>query len=66
MDQIYDTKGAAKRLGLSESLLSKLRCAGGGPRYIKVGRRVLYLERELAVWLESNVRANTSESGCAQ
>ncbi len=52
---------AARRLGLSCSYLNKLRCVGGGPRYMKVGRRVIYLEDDLNAWLASCRRRSTSD-----
>ncbi|UDQ87828.1 hypothetical protein LJE71_16190 [Xanthobacter autotrophicus] len=33
-------RGASKHVGSAESTLNKLRVYGGGPRYIKIGRRV--------------------------
>jgi hypothetical protein len=38
---------AAKYLGLSASTLSKLRVFGGGPKFHKLGRRVVYDTRDL-------------------
>jgi excisionase family DNA binding protein len=55
------TPEASKYLGLSKSTLDKLRCFGGGPRYIKTGRRVLYDQRDLDSFLESHKRSSTSE-----
>ncbi len=52
---------AARFLGLSISFLNKLRCSGGGPRFIKIGRAVLYDPSDLDSWLLSRRRASTSE-----
>lgn len=51
---------AAKRLGISKSWLNKKRVTGGGPPYIKLGRRVVYDVCELEVWAEGRKRTNTS------
>jgi len=37
----------AKYLGISTSTLSKLRVFGGGPPFLKFGRRVVYDPRDL-------------------
>ena len=61
-NQYFDTKQAAERYGLSCSLLAKLRVYGGGPSFIRAGRRVLYDASTFEGWLESHRRNNTSES----
>ena len=53
LDPLLSTSAAAECLGLSPSFLNKLRCTGGGPRYVKLGRRVLYPKADLRV-LASN------------
>jgi hypothetical protein len=57
---------AARYLGLSISFLNKLRSGGGGPRYAKVGRRVIYPRVDLDLWLASRERQSTSDAGCLQ
>lgn len=59
------TPEAATYTGLSKSTLSKLRVFGGGPRYAKCGRAVIYDTRDLDAWLASNTRASTSENRAA-
>jgi hypothetical protein len=58
----FDAKEAARRFGLSESWLAKLRVKGGGPSHIKCGRRVLYEAKSFEDWLEAQRRSNTSEA----
>ncbi len=60
MDDVVDTAAAAQLVGLSQPHLSKLRCLGGGPEYIKLGRRVVYQRGALEVWLAAHTRARTS------
>lgn len=55
----YSQKDAAKKLQKSESWFERARWAGNGPRYIKVGRSVLYLGKDLNEWLAAQARANT-------
>jgi predicted DNA-binding transcriptional regulator AlpA len=55
------TEQAASYTGLSASTLSKLRVFGGGPRYLKLGRRVAYDVADLDTWLASKRRSSTSD-----
>ncbi len=52
---------AARYLGMSTSTLNKWRMFSTGPRYMKMGRSVLYRKEDLDSWMESRVRENTSE-----
>ncbi len=52
---------AASYVGLSKPHLDKLRCVGGGPRFAKLGRRVVYRVCDLNTWLEQHLRQSTSE-----
>ncbi|GAA0641058.1 helix-turn-helix domain-containing protein [Brevundimonas lenta] len=54
---------AANFLGVSSSMLNKLRVFGGGPVFLKIGRRVAYDPADLASWLESRRRRSTSDAG---
>ncbi|BBF93424.1 helix-turn-helix transcriptional regulator [Blastochloris tepida] len=51
---------AAKYLGLGKSTLDKWRCTGGGPRFSKLGARVVYAKPDLDQWVAANRRASTS------
>ncbi|MGN6470172.1 MAG: helix-turn-helix transcriptional regulator, partial [Rhizobiaceae bacterium] len=47
------TAAAASYLGLSVSALAKMRMRGDGPRFIKLGRRlVIYRLSDLSAWME--------------
>ena len=52
---------AAAYCGSSASTFAKLRLYGGGPLYVKLGRRVVYDPADLDRWLASHRRASTSE-----
>ncbi len=54
-------KEAADYVGVSKSMLEKLRTAGGGPRFMKVGRRVVYDSADLDRWIESKKQASTAD-----
>jgi hypothetical protein len=58
-----NTHAAATYSGLARSTLEKLRVFGGGPDYIKIGRRVLYDMTDLEQWLGSHRRRSTSDTG---
>ena len=52
----------ADRTRLSKSTLAKLRCRGGGPPFVKLGARVLYVAAELDEWVAAQtVFRSTSE-----
>lgn len=50
---------AAEYTGLSKSTLDKLRCFGGGPTYLKLGRVVVYRQADLDAWLDERRRTST-------
>ena len=52
---------AAAHVGISVSLLNRLRCVGGGPPFVKVGRCVRYSVADLDQWMVSHLRSNTSQ-----
>ena len=52
---------AAEYVDLSASTLAKLRCKGGGPVYMKVGKLIFYAKGDLDAWLASCRRRSTSE-----
>jgi hypothetical protein len=52
----------------SRRTLAKLRCVGGGPRFHKIGRLIVYTEADLIKWANSKISAplaSTSEAGAA-
>jgi hypothetical protein len=56
------TRDAARFLGVSASMLGKLRISsGGGPLFSKLGRRVIYDVIDLEEWSASRKRRHTSE-----
>ena len=58
----FDTDGAALRLGLAASTLEKLRVTGGGPAYLKLGRRVRYEAADLDAWKAARRTHSTSQA----
>ena len=54
-------KQAAEYVGLSEHTLNQYRSEGRGPRFIKLGARVVYDTKDLDAWLDRNKRSSTSD-----
>lgn len=60
-------KVAAGYLGVSCSMLAKLRMQGNGPVYMKAGHRiVLYNMSDLDAWLAGRRRYSTSQVSAAE
>jgi predicted DNA-binding transcriptional regulator AlpA len=57
------TPEAARFVGLSIRTLEKHRIYGTGPRYSKLGGRVVYRLEDLQSWVESGAKASTSDPG---
>lgn len=55
-----DTQGAAIYTGFAESYLTKIRCTGGGPVFIKRNGVVRYDLDDLDAWLQAGKLASTS------
>jgi predicted DNA-binding transcriptional regulator AlpA len=58
-----DVREAAAYLDLSKSHLDKLRLAKTGPRFSKLGRRVVYRIADLDRWLAANQVETTTTKG---
>ena len=61
-DAPLDTVAAANFTGLAVATLAKLRCTGGGPAYLKLGRKVVYRGGDLVAWLSMRRVRNTAEA----
>ena len=57
------TSDAAAFVGSTKSTMEKLRLAGGGPAYSKLGRVVVYDVDDLLAWVSARKRTSTSEGG---
>jgi len=60
---LLNQRQAAAILRLSERTLERMRVAGNGPAYVKVGRRVLYQQEAIQEFVASRVVRSTSEAG---
>lgn len=57
------TPDAAVHLGLSPKTLEKHRCYGTGPRYHKLGGRIVYAITDLDAWADIGRKTSTSDPG---
>jgi hypothetical protein len=62
---MMDAATAAVFTGLAVATLAKPRCLGGGPVYLKLGRKVIYRRADLADWLSARRVANPLRQRCA-
>ncbi len=60
------TEAAARFLALSPKTLESYRVTGGGPRFRKHGRRVLYLKADLEAWSDERAFGSTSQADVAR
>jgi hypothetical protein len=47
---------------LRVATLAKLRVTGGGPVFVKAGRKVIYRRRDLIEWVDARRVRNTTEA----
>lgn len=57
------TPAAARHVGLAAATLTKLRCIGGGPKFTRLGRAVVYELADLESWVASQgKRSSTADA----
>ena len=64
-DALFDRATAAAPFYLSVASLEAFAIKGGGPPYVRIGRRALYRKRDVLAWAEKHGRRieNTSQIG---
>ena len=60
------TPEASRFVGLSIRTLEKHRIYGTGPRYSKLGGRVVYNFEDLQAWVARGAKASTSDPGVGE
>ena len=60
--QLYNENEAAEFLRCSVRTLQYWRYVGGGPVFVKVGRRVLYRQQDLDAFIVAGLRSSTSDT----
>lgn len=63
---LLDEVQLAKRLGMSRKALSIRRWRGGGPPFVRLGRRVFYRPEDVQEWLASNRWISTAAQPTAR
>jgi hypothetical protein len=61
-----DTSELARRTKTSQSYWNKMRVAGEGPPFVKIGKLVRYQPSVVDAWLAGLVRSSTSDPGPEQ
>ena len=61
--RLLRTTEAGRLLGLSGRTLEKHRTYGTGPRYRKLGGRVVYAVEDLQAWADIGLRQSTTDPG---
>lgn len=56
-----NTRDAGRFLGVSMRTLEKHRTFGTGPRYLKLGGRIVYTIEDLQAWAKAGARTSTTE-----
>ena len=63
VDSLFNQRAAAQFLGISVRTLERYRVSGTGPRFCRLGHRLVrYREADLEEWVRQSLRASTSES----
>ena len=63
MLRLLTQREAALALSLSVRSLERMRCQGGGPKFVRLSRgRVAYTEADLAEWIAARTVSSTSEA----
>lgn len=61
-DEKLTAHEAAIHLGLAPATLSKMRCWGGSPPFLRLGRKVVYCRDDLDAWLNARRATSTSDA----
>ncbi|MDD9912305.1 MAG: helix-turn-helix domain-containing protein [Alphaproteobacteria bacterium] len=63
MNELLNESQVAQFLDLSRATLRKWRWEGKGPRFIKLGHRVMYRQCDIEAFINAQVRLSTSDNG---
>ena len=63
MLRLLTQREAALTLSLSPRSMERMRCKGGGPKFVRLSRgRIAYREEDLAEWINRRLVSSTSEA----
>ena len=64
MNSLINERQAASILSLSTRTLQRLRCVGGGPRFLRLSQAsIRYRLSDLEAWISARIFSNTSQKG---
>ncbi len=64
VEELLNTPGAARVLGMRPSALENWRCTGGGPPFVRIGSRAIrYRPEDLERFIQERLRRSTSDAG---
>jgi predicted DNA-binding transcriptional regulator AlpA len=63
VDKLYTQADLMPVLRKSKNWFERKRWDGSGPRYLKIGRSVLYRGEDVLSWLDEQARTSTSDRG---
>ena len=66
MKQFLSTEELSQLWNVSTNTLRKWRWEGKGPRFVKLGQRVVYRHADIEAYAENNLFASTTEAGQVQ
>jgi len=55
-------RDAAVHLGIAPATLAKMRCVGGSPTFLRLGRKIVYCRADLDAWLSARRASSTSDA----
>lgn len=61
MTALKSVEETAADLGLAVGTLNKWRVTGNGPRFVRLGRRVVYRQEDIEAFVANGVRTSTSQ-----
>jgi predicted site-specific integrase-resolvase len=63
--QYFSPDEAARTIGVASQTLARWRCEGGGPPFIRVGRKIMYGATDITAWMNSRRMSSTSAAAQA-
>lgn len=60
-EPLQKVEDVARDLNCSVSHLNKLRCVGGGPKFVKIGSAIRYRPSDVQAYIAAMVHTSTSE-----
>jgi predicted site-specific integrase-resolvase len=62
VEHLFFPEGVSERIGVTTKTLAHWRCAGSGPKYVKIGGRIMYRPEDVRDYVAARVINRTSET----